>query len=404
LSQSLDVLLAAEALVPRPGGAERFAVELLASLGERHRVRALILGEPDLLAPWRAHAPTVGVIAVAPPNGNGDGPWGRRRRRGERMRQVVRELLADDPADVVLGQLDAGPGALAGARDAAVPGVLLLAGYEPLCHWAFAPGSRCRPASRCRACPRALALGEQERRELLLVRARHDAALSSAACLVAPSHAMAAACRRICGRRPQVAAPVVRAPSPATAAPSGRVLAVSSVWSAGKGVELLAPIARRLPHRSVLVQAPNGLPPEHRRALAALPNVSLNESASEIAPLLDGAGLLLVPSQHAEPFGRVAFEGLAAGVPTLASATGGLAEFVPSEQLVTRFQDSDAWATAVRALERGAAWEAARRRGMVAAAGVLASRPAARIENWLHQVVAQARDPARALADAGDPG
>jgi glycosyltransferase involved in cell wall biosynthesis len=308
------------------------------------------------------------------------------------MQQVVRALLADDPADVVLGQLDAGPGALAGARDAGVPGVLLLAGYEALCHWAFAPGSRCRPWSRCRACPRALALEEGERRELLLVRARHDAALAWAACLVAPSHAMAAACQEICGRRPHVAAPVVHAPAPARAAPSGHVLAVSSVWSAAKGVELLAPIARRLRHRSVLVQAPNGLPREHRRALAALPNVSLTESASEIAPLFDGAALLLVPSQHPEPFGRVAFEGLAAGVPTLASATGGLAEFVPSEQLVARFQDPDAWASAMRALEHGAAWEAARGRGMVAAARLLVSQPPARIENWLHQAVVQARD------------
>jgi len=187
-----------------------------------------------------------------------------------------------------------------------------------------------------------------------------------------------------------VAAPVVRGMAPARARASGPAVLVSSVWSVAKGVELLAPIARRLADRPVLIQAPNGLPDEHRSDLTSLSNVTVRESATEIAALLDGASMVLVPSQHPEPFGRVAFEAMAAGVPMLASATGGLAEYVPHEQLVARFEDPGAWATAVRALEGERAWDAARRRGMAAATRVLASDPPRRIEGWLVQVAAGA--------------
>jgi glycosyltransferase involved in cell wall biosynthesis len=336
------------------------------------------------------------VISEAPPESSHHGDWPRRWRRSEHLRRLVGELLASDPADIVLGQLDAGAGAMAGAREAGVPGVLLLAGYESLCRYAFAPGSQCSPVTRCRACPRALALAHAERHHLWKMRSEQDAALASAALLVAPSRTMAGACERMGWRRPWVAAPVVRAPGPAHAEPGGAVVFASSVWSIAKGVGLLAPIARRLSHRSVVIQAPNGLADEYRRTLAGLANVTLRERASEIGPVLEGAAVLLVPSQHAEPFGRVAFEALAAGVPTLASATGGLAEYVPHQQLVGPFEDADAWARAVRALERRPAWDAARRRGAAAAARVLATSPAERIEHWLADVVAGRRSTALA--------
>jgi catechol 2,3-dioxygenase-like lactoylglutathione lyase family enzyme len=317
------------------------------------------------------------------------------------VRDLVGGLLAEDPADVVVSHLDAGAGALAAAHEAAVPGLLLLAGYDPLCKQAVAGDGRCVPASRCRACPSTLDLPEDERTALLRMRARQDAALSAAACVVAPSHAMASACERIFGCRPEVAAPVVRAPAPAVAAPAGDVLFVSSLWTRQKGVELVAPIASRLSDRSVVVRAPNGFPDEHRRALTTLPNVTLDESASEVGQLLKGASVLLLPAQQPEPFGRLAFEAMAAGVPTLASATGGLPEFVPAEQLVRDFENADAWASAVRALERRSEWDAARRRGKGAAEHVLASDPPAQIERWLGRAVVEARGatPARPVPE-----
>jgi glycosyltransferase involved in cell wall biosynthesis len=388
VTRRLDIVLAAEALVPRLGGSERFALELLRALSARHRVRALVIGEPEWVAAWERFGSRIDVIQVVPPLEDGDGRWRRRLRRGRRMREAVTEHLRANGGDVVIGQLLVGAGAVAAARDVDVKGAVLLSGYEALCHWAFKVGSSCRPETRCRGCPSALALPAGEREDLWRVRAEQDASLATADLLVAPSEAVAGACERIAGRRPCVAAPVVGAPGPARARPDGHVLFVSSVWAPEKGSDLLVPIASRLPHRHVLVQAPNGLPGETRRGLARLTHVEVREADAEIDELLDGAGLLLVPSQLPEPFGRVAFEGLAAGVPTLASATGGLKEFVPPVQLVQPPDDPGAWASAVRALEQRDAWQRARSRGKEAAREVLAGDPAGRIERWLLEATA----------------
>jgi glycosyltransferase involved in cell wall biosynthesis len=115
----------------------------------------------------------------------------------------------------------------------------------------------------------------------------------------------------------------------------------------------------------------------------------------EIDELLDGAGVLLVPSQNAEAFGRVALEGLAAGIPTLASDAGGLAEFVPPAQLVRPPSDVDAWVSAVRRLEDPAAWRDAAQDGARAAAAVLAAGTPERMEAWLRRAARE--HPARAL-------
>ncbi len=383
MTPRLDVLFAAEAGLAHPGGAERFALELLGALSARHRTRALVLGEPGPVAAWERLADGPQVHRVGPPDDGDAGPWRRRRLRMERTAAAVDEALAEDPPDVVVGQLYAGGGAVGAAQAAGVPSVVLLAGYEALCHWAFVRHrDTCVPRSRCRACPGALALDAAERGELWRVRAEHDAALARADLLVAPSRTVADACYHLIGRRPHVAAPVTRAPRPAAARPGGHVLLAASVWDAHKGSELLAPIARRLAHRRFVVLAPNGMPAPARQALFELAHVEVRETAL-IDGALDGAALLLVPSQIAEPFGRLAFEGLAAGIPTLASATGGMAEFVPAAQQVSSFDDPDAWAGAVRGLEDELAWREAGQRGREAAAAVLRTDPAGGIERRL---------------------
>lgn len=205
-------------------------------------------------------------------------------------------------------------------------------------------------------------------------------ALRDAAALVAPSHAVADAAEAACGRRPEVIAPVVTAPAPVAADRDGPVLAVSSLWTRDKGVGLLGPIARHLaPHRRLVIQFGDGgqhepPPPE----LARLANVELRTAPAEIGELLTGAAALVVPSQLPEPWSRLAFEGMAAGVPTLASDTGGLREFVPVEQRVSPHSDPGAWAAALNRVLDAGEWEAARKRGKAAAAAVLATRPAER--------------------------
>jgi glycosyltransferase involved in cell wall biosynthesis len=54
--------------------------------------------------------------------------------------------------------------------------------------------------------------------------------------------------------------------------------------------------------------------------------------------------IILIPSQWPEPFGRIAVEAMANGIPTLASMTGGLREIVHGTSLgVRRFRDKNAW-------------------------------------------------------------
>jgi glycosyltransferase involved in cell wall biosynthesis len=392
----LDILLATEAMAPQPGGSERFAQELLGALSRRHRVRALVLGALGRVDRWVAPASRFEVLGVEPPAHRGERAWRRLGMRIQRLQDAAAEVLRTDPPDVLMGQLYAGGGALDAARAAGVPGLLYLASHDPLCHWGFGRfRDSCRPESRCRACPGALGLPDAERAELLRVRDQQYATLAAAQQLVAPSVSVASTCARLAGRRPHVAPPIVRAPRPLAARPDGHVLLVSSVWRPEKGLDIVEPIARRLPGRRVVVQAPNGVPEPTRSALAGLPNVELREREAPIEEALDGAGLLLVASQLPEPFGRVAFEGMAAGVPTLASATGGLPEFVPAEQLVWLHGDPDAWARAARAMERPGRWRAARQCGLDAAAAVLRLDTPRRMERWLAEAAARAAAPAR---------
>ncbi|MEA2398408.1 MAG: hypothetical protein QOK25_1964 [Thermoleophilaceae bacterium] len=322
--------------------------------------------------------------------------WRARAERRTAMAAALRRLLADRRADVVAGQLHTGPVAIDAARQFGAAGVLFVPSYEALCHWAFGTGSECHPESRCRDCPRALSLGPPERRALWAARAAQERALRSASLLVAPSRAMADVFERACGRRPLVAAPVAAAPAPARARIDGHVAAMSSVWTPDKGALMLAPIAALVPDRGVLIQVPPaGIRADVAAELDRLPNVTLRPPPGEISDVLDGAAALIVPSQLDEPFGRVAFEGLAAGVPTLASDAGGLRETVPAGQRVTPRDGPGAWATAIRRLEDPRAWQRARDAGVAAAGRVLSERPLERIEDAL---LAAARDRRAAAA------
>src|SRR5581483_9047395 len=61
--------------------------------------------------------------------------------------------------------------------------------------------------------------------------------------------------------------------------------------------------------------------------------------------------IVLVPSQWAEPFGRIAVEAMGNGIPTLASYTGGLKEIVGSSPLgVKHFRSAEAWRVQLAAL------------------------------------------------------
>jgi glycosyltransferase involved in cell wall biosynthesis len=83
-------------------------------------------------------------------------------------------------------------------------------------------------------------------------------------------------------------------------------------------------------------------------------NVEWLRWSADASRIYRDARLVLVPSQWAEAFGRVAREAVLLGLPVLVSDVGGLPEAVDhaAERLVPEFRRADAWEAAVRALLR----------------------------------------------------
>jgi glycosyltransferase involved in cell wall biosynthesis len=383
---TLEIVFVAGRLLPAFGGGERYALELLGSLAARHRVRAVWLQDE------RAHGAAItmlpaGVEGTQLPRVLDTNSTRRRRRRQAVLRDAVQAAFTTRPFDVVIGQVGAETVAGPVSHELGVPGVFLLPAYDSLCRFAFVPGNGCRPSSNCLGC----SLGGRRisRRRLADERTARLAGLGRCALLVAPSHSVAGVYTEWTGLRPAVVAPVCGPARPATADPRGHLLVAVSSWSREKGRDLLEPLARALPDRRLVVSR-RFLPGALVRRLRALGNVDLAGHAP-IAELMEGAAATLVPSRWPEPFGRVAFESMSAGVPVLASATGGLVELVPKSQLVDPPASLDAWVSGIRALEDRDRWEAARGGGARAAETILASDPVGRFEQLLLDAVRRCR-------------
>ena len=115
-----------------------------------------------------------------------------------------------------------------------------------------------------------------------------------------------------------------------------------------KGSEIFEQLARAFPEHPFLLVGPRSHTVEE--ALRRLPNVTLRDY-QPTRQFLNETHILLVPSQWAEPFGRIAVEAMANGIPVLASATAGLKEIVGSGPLGVRPHDQlEAWRSALSRL------------------------------------------------------
>jgi glycosyltransferase involved in cell wall biosynthesis len=87
------------------------------------------------------------------------------------------------------------------------------------------------------------------------------------------------------------------------------------------------------------------------RSLAAGAEVTFTGwvPAERLSELRAGAAVALVPSRWEEPFGYVALDALAAGVPVLVSDAGGLPEVVGAENTIAA-GDTGGWASGLRTL------------------------------------------------------
>jgi glycosyltransferase involved in cell wall biosynthesis len=148
------------------------------------------------------------------------------------------------------------------------------------------------------------------------------------------------------GRRAHVIASPQRRFAGSSSAADGKYALYAGRLSPEKGVHVAIQACRRA--GVPLVVAGDGPQDGELRGLAAGGEVRFEGRVvpERLAELRDGAALSLVPSLYEEIFPVAAAESMAAGVPTLASRAGGLAEFVPEPELV-KPRDVDAWSEAV---------------------------------------------------------
>ncbi|HUG83034.1 MAG TPA: glycosyltransferase family 4 protein [Euzebya sp.] len=114
-----------------------------------------------------------------------------------------------------------------------------------------------------------------------------------------------------------------------------------------KGVEVLIEATRGLPCQLVIAgQGSDG--PRLRRIAHARTSFEGHLAQPDLAALMRSAAVVVVPSRY-EPFGLAALEAMAAGVPVVASAVGGLVDVVvPGSGLLVAPDDPVALAAAIR--------------------------------------------------------
>ncbi|MEI7608866.1 MAG: glycosyltransferase [Rhodospirillaceae bacterium] len=179
-----------------------------------------------------------------------------------------------------------------------------------------------------------------------LFRRDNRRAMKRADLLVANSSFMAERIREASMRDSLVVFP--RTPVMAKPLAPGEVVGMAGD-GADKGGQMMRALAKRFPEVRFRL---------HTRAAAlddAPPNLVAAPWERDPAKLYQGLRLMLVPSQVAEAYGRVALEAQGFGVPVLVSGVGGLPENVPgSLWRVEDYRSPDAWISAFEPAYRAA--------------------------------------------------
>lgn len=156
-----------------------------------------------------------------------------------------------------------------------------------------------------------------------------------------------------------------------------------------KGADLFLELARRFPDSPFLLAG--AVHTDYMGQFRALENVT-HAAFTPIRSLLRRARVVLVPSQWDEPFGRVAIEAMANGIPTLVSHVAGLAEIVGENvQGVQNYQSPGAWQAALDDLLRlPARAEHNAASGRAIAARYLSDEPLTQLDTLLNTLPARA--------------
>ena len=145
----------------------------------------------------------------------------------------------------------------------------------------------------------------------------------------------------------EVVYPHIDTPAPAVVGKAGRYIS-GICGHRYKGADIFLALADALPRERFLLIG--DVDPALVPAFAARSNIRRLGRARP-GRFLRLSRLVVVPSQWPEPFGRIAVEAMASGVPTLISRTGGLAEIARGSSLaVEAFDQPAAWIEAVTGL------------------------------------------------------
>ena len=269
------------------------------------------------------------------------------RRTNRAWRPLLDAFLDAQPADLIFTHGRLLISTVDAARDRGVPAVVFIRGYHMFCPNRFLDRDALRECDReCTRClPWRYRLKQRTVRRTLEL---YERALRAASLLMANSRYMQAVVRRFLGLPADVVYPAVRATDYA-ADLAGRDSVLFVKPQRVKGLPIFLDVAARMPDTHFLVAG------KARRQVRArvrrLGNVECLGWLGDMRAAYSRARILLGPSIWPEPFGRVFVEAGANGIPSVASARGGIPEAVGEGGiLVEDIFDAERWVDAIQRL------------------------------------------------------
>jgi glycosyltransferase involved in cell wall biosynthesis len=269
--------------------------------------------------------------------------------------RILEDFLRNHPADLIITQNRVLYSTVEVARAHEIPVVVWGQAWGMLCPMQFKTRDPLRECTgKCRSCLplRRRVFYNTVHRNL----SAYEQGLRNATLVLSNSAYMQQVIRKLTGVESEVMYGMLEVkPFEVAEGSHDRVLFIKPQYVKGRPIFL--EIAKRMPDTRFIVAG--SARSRARRELRALPNVELLGWIDDMREVYARTRVLLGPAIWPEPFGRVYVEAAAAGVPSVASARGGLPEAVGDGGiLIDDIFDIDRWVAALREFEDPATYSA----------------------------------------------